>query len=117
MVAMKFVSPNPGLVPTLIHLRAQMLEDKTVGLWAPLSDDNPDRMGPETLEALFSDDFDATAWTRDFFSTTRLAHDFSLLSLYAIQSDQWQRKDLLSLMMRLQHQALMILDDKQRAHA
>lgn len=101
----------------LIHLKNQIEKDIDLNQWSPHAQDNPDQITPTTLLSLFPEDFDQTAWTRDFFSTARLARDFSLISMMAIHTGQWNRIDILPIMATLQGKANKLLDAKQAVNS
>jgi hypothetical protein len=92
---------RPGLTPLLISLGLAVEQDQLANLWSPLADENPDSITPKYLLDLLPEDISQ----RDIFSNARRAKDFSLLALFAIQTDQWNRKDLLTSLMTLQEAA------------
>ena len=89
---------SPGILSMLEFLIEEAKIDKEINNWSSLSKKNPDRISFKNLMATVPDVLPVNNIT----SIANIAKDFSVLSLYSIHTDQWNRKDLLGPLMELQ---------------
>ena len=105
------ISPNPGIIPLTAHLLNQVRDDKNNGLWSSKTDTDFQTITPEILTDLFDKEFSQNPFETNFFSLARKAYDFSILAMLAIQTEQWDRKDLHSSLLTLQGKCISVLEE------
>lgn len=89
---------RPGLSPLLSSLALLAQKDELINLWSPHSEENPDRITSKILVDILPENIRE----RDVLANARVAKDFSILALFAIHSEQWDRKEFLGPLMELQ---------------
>lgn len=89
---------RPGVTFKLKALMQQALLDQERALWCAKTPHGDLHVSPEILK----DIADPVLKTQFCRAHTQAIKDFSLLGLYAVQSGQWQRKDLLGPLLDLQ---------------
>lgn len=99
---------RPGLIFKLKALMEQALLDQDRALWCESKPHEDLQVSPEILK----DIAEPVLNTQFCRAHTQSIKDFSLLGLYAVQSGQWQRKDLLGPLLDLQHKSECLLHEK-----